>query len=293
MHLRTSLGVVVLAAACTLMLLKQRIPEVVWTYWNDDALPEVVAYCTRGWARMNPGYDIRVITPSTLRRYATPPPYFKSLEPQRQSDWVRLNVLSEYGGIWADASIVATEPFDWVHTCQRRGGIAFYLEKFTSNAKFPVIESWFIASTPNNTFTVAWFEEFDRAIRRCRNDGDVYLKELEKRYGTKRYDELVQEIDAADYLTIHMAAQKVMQVDKVPPFALLKAEDGPYALLKESDWNDRGFVQLFTENRNGPPIPKMIKLRGEERNMVQRMIDEGGEDIDPGSLCRKHMMVDA
>ena len=39
-------------------------------------------------------------------------------EPRQQSDWIRLYLVSRYGGYWLDASVVLTKPPDWLEARQ-------------------------------------------------------------------------------------------------------------------------------------------------------------------------------
>lgn len=60
--------------------------------------------------------------------------------PQRNSDFVRLI-------IWMDASIYATKSLDWIDKERKgKGVVGYYLPSNVTIPKYPVIDSWFIAS---------------------------------------------------------------------------------------------------------------------------------------------------
>ena len=46
-----------------------RIPAIIWTYWNNDTIPDIVKRCIDSWAYHNPEYKINVVTPSNLYDY--------------------------------------------------------------------------------------------------------------------------------------------------------------------------------------------------------------------------------
>ena len=46
-----------------------QIPKIIWTYWNNDTLPEFIEKCINTWKKHNPTYKINVVTPSNLKDY--------------------------------------------------------------------------------------------------------------------------------------------------------------------------------------------------------------------------------
>lgn len=244
-----------------------RVPKRIWTYWDSSKIPECVHRCMAGWRRLHPGYEIHFVRPDTVSDFADDiPPNFHDLGAPRQSDWVRLFVLRKHGGIWMDASIILTKPLDWVVP---KRAFAYRLKSFQTSKKFPVIESWFLACVPGHPFFEAWFAEFDMACRKFGDDGDGYLRHLKKTYGTRAYAAMHQNIHDGlrAYLTIHITAQKIMQQDGIRPIETAVAEDGPFALLVSSKWNEKAFAKKLLQACSGP-VPEVIKLRSDEREAL-------------------------
>ena len=75
------------------------------------------------------------------------------------------------------------------------------------------------------------------------------------------------------YLAIHVAAQKVLQVDKYPLDSLIlrKAEDGPFKYLTETGWDSEKAINFACNNKKyqGP----IMKMRGPERAALESKID--------------------
>ena len=93
--------------------LRKPIPKIIWTYWNsDDVLPDFIERCIQTWRDKNPDYEIIVLNDSKLSDYLSSDEVRKIKGwkyndcVQKHSDLVRLFILSKYGGIWLDASIV-------------------------------------------------------------------------------------------------------------------------------------------------------------------------------------------
>lgn len=268
-----------LAAVYTLPVARNRepfeqpaIPKRIWTYWDDGEIPDCVTQCMNGWKRLHPEYTLHFIRPKTLLTLANNlPQTFSELGPARQSDWVRLYVLHKYGGIWIDASIVLTQPLEWV---LHKQAFAYCLEKFSLPATtVPVIESWFLACVPGHPFFKAWFDEFDWVCRSYGDNGTRYIGHLKKTYGLKKYAQLRQKIhvDLRAYLTIHLTAQKIMQCDGVPPIECNVAEEGPYALLVLDNWVESAFAKRMIKPHVGR-VPEMIKLGSTEREALEDVL---------------------
>ena len=247
------------------------IPKKIWTYWNSEEIPPFVVRCVKNWKRQNQEYEVTVIQPKTMETYipsSVIPVTFKELTPQQQADWIRLYLLKEYGGFWLDASIVLTQSLSWI---QKKGvpTYGFYIQGFTKDPQYPVLENWFIASVPQAPFIQAWYKEFHFVCTEFGNNGNKYNEYLKNKYGDTVYQQLLQNIQGPDYLTMHMAAQKIMQIDKVPPYACDIAEEGPYYILvKKAGWDANRFAEEMSKPYTDTFVPPIIKLRGLERNAM-------------------------
>jgi len=241
------------------------IPAIIWTYWNSDTIPDVVQRCIDSWAYHNPSYEINVVTPANLHDYIdvniTDLPFNDS--PARESDIVRLLLLEQYGGVWSDASILATAPYPFSLDSGAEF-IGYYLNGFTTRPEFPVLESWFFATVPHGQFIKGWkraFFSLDTFV--TVKDAVEYMKYL----GID-----LQNISNIEYLFIHVAAQYVMQTDPsvLRTMRFMKAEDGPYRYLSQNDWDSRKALENLCK---GDSRTGLIKFRGHERKILQEEKD--------------------
>jgi hypothetical protein len=188
------------------------IPNIIWAYWDNENLPEIVKICTESWKKHNPDYQIVILNNRTLKHYLpnidiSSMPRSKDF-PARFSDFVRIFILEKYGGIWIDASSICNQPFYWVNSIQNHTKcecVCYYIE-FTEekvNKDTPVIENWFIAAVPGSSFIKDWKDEFLRT-----NDFetvDLYLENIKKN-GTD-----ISKVKSPDYLAMHCSAQVILQ----------------------------------------------------------------------------------
>jgi mannosyltransferase OCH1-like enzyme len=242
------------------------IPKIIWTYWEGD-MPLVVHLCIDSWRKYNAEYNIIVLNEHNLARYTDLD--FSTLKhardsPARFSDYVRLNVLSQYGGIWMDASIIAQASItpllfnEYVMT-------GFYLDGFTSIPHSKVIESWFIACPQNSEFVKAWAAEFMRTNEY--DSIDDYIKDVQQ---TTHF----QKINQPNYLCIHISAQKVLQEQPCVPSKLLlyKAENTAYKYLTDAAWDSKRAIQLLQHPSPYNYLP-VLKMRSGERNELAAQPD--------------------
>lgn len=241
------------------------IPKVIWTTWDSDDIPLLVTKCIDSWRFHNPDHKINIVTPSNMNRFLpgfNPKREFRHLDsPARESDLIRLNLLSKYGGIWMDSSIICNKPLKWMHDLiGDREFFGYYIESFTTNKRYPVIESWCFACKVNCKFMSDWKNAFMQI-----NDFES-VEEYVKHAKGLGVD--IQNISTPEYLAVHVAAQYVLQIMKYPisRMILLKAEDGPWAYLVRNDWDSHKAV---LEIKNGTAKEDLVKMRGIERKFIE------------------------
>lgn len=96
--------------------------RIIWQYWgqgcSDASLPEVVKHCFESVDQYKADYLVIRIDDSNYKDYVDLPEYvIEKLEKgifKRTffSDLLRLSLLSLYGGVWLDATILLTAPLD-------------------------------------------------------------------------------------------------------------------------------------------------------------------------------------
>lgn len=259
------------------------IPKVIWSFWHDaEDMPEIVKTCMKSWKVHNPDYKIHVLTRDTIKDFLPDIDTSKWTHSgglSHLSDRIRINLLAKYGGIWMDASILCTRSLQWIHDLRNKHDsdvVAFYLEGFTTDKRYPVIESWFIASVQNSPVISEWKKEMDRVD--TFGTLGAYIEDV-KRQGVN-----FQKIDALEYLHIHVAAQYVFQKkfdlnDLHSRVHLLEAEKGPYKYLANNNWEqERAFEYLCNKRDAKTPL---VKFRGTERGYI---------DANPHRDCTKDLV---
>ncbi|MEQ8268345.1 MAG: capsular polysaccharide synthesis protein [Parvibaculum sp.] len=132
--------------------------KIIWSCWwqGRAAAPPVVRACLTSWQRMNPGWELRCLDAGTALRYS---PLGDYVDLQRQrvtapslSDILRISLLHEFGGVWADATTICNRPLDeWLPAAAGEGFFAF-------DRQDPVrpVSSWFLAAETGNPLVSEW-----------------------------------------------------------------------------------------------------------------------------------------
>lgn len=244
------------------------IPNTIWTYWDDDKLPELVVKCIDKWRELHPNWKVVVLDRASVKTYVPEVDIFGlkfADTAPRRSDFVRLHVLAKYGGVWTDASIFPTKSVDWIKDVGSREYIGYYRKGVTTRPEYPVIESWFFACPPGSNFVSKLRDEL-MSMNRLGKESD-YKKDIEAR-GID-----IQNIPQPDYLNVYLSAQAVMQKQMTPEEIKQKiyvrpSEDGPFRHSVTNDWDPTEAMRSLCKT-NKEDLPEMIKIYGNERKAIE------------------------
>lgn len=127
------------------------LPRTVWMLWLQGlpAAPAVVRACHASWRAHNPGWQVVVLDEGSLREHLELPRDAVArggVSPQVLSDLVRVNLLADRGGVWADATCLCRRPLDaWLDACLPSGFFAF-----RNPGSDRLLSSWFLAACPGS-----------------------------------------------------------------------------------------------------------------------------------------------
>jgi hypothetical protein len=154
------------------------IPKVIWTFWDTEELPEFIQKCIETWKFHNSDYEINVLSMDNYKKYIsvdiTQFKHYSMSRPQLTSDYIRICILKEHGGVWMDASIICIKPIKFKADTEF---FAYYKDNygFDGKYKYPMIDSWFLATTKNNTFINELCVEFTANMDNYYSTGSYVL----------------------------------------------------------------------------------------------------------------------
>lgn len=140
----------------TRMLLTPSLPSrTIWMYWDKgwDAAPPLARLSVATWRRHNPGWTIRFLDRDTASALTGIPPEVLRIDmlPAHLADIIRLELLTQFGGVWADVTTLCERPLDdWLPALMPFGFFAFAVPEQRT------VSNWFIAAAPGNRIVRAW-----------------------------------------------------------------------------------------------------------------------------------------
>lgn len=140
------------------------LPRTIWQFWEqgaDNIGKPLNKVCHRQWAGLNPGWRQTVLDKDGTGRMFPELAELFERNPrtiQQRSDMLRLWLLAEHGGVWADMSLLPLMPLD-KFIGQAVGPAGFWTFHFD-----PVyaghVTSWFLAAKPKNPLVLRWRDAF-------------------------------------------------------------------------------------------------------------------------------------
>ncbi len=178
------------------------IPKVIWSYWHNlNKVPNIVTKCIDTWIIHNPDYIINILDDKSFNKITGIDlnsifSITNNKSHQKRSDFIRLSVLSLYGGIWMDASIICMHSLNWISDIKNNCEFIGYIAPNTEHNS--VIDSWFLASIYKSTFIKDWLQEFKHSL--SFKDENTYCNKYINKYPVP---EVLKEL--LPYLTIHLS----------------------------------------------------------------------------------------
>jgi hypothetical protein len=237
------------------------VPKIIWTYWDDENIPDFIKICLNNWKKICPDYQINMVHKNNVEKYINIPNNFNNLKSYRQSDITRLLLLQKHGGIWIDASTILFVPPDKFIS---KNNLTLFLTP-GSNNKNIVYENWFISAPKNNKIINLWTNEVLQAIS---NENNYSLNSSNK-------NKKIVGIHLYKYLICHLALINVR--DKYPNlFKNIKTIDSNNTAFFEqnnANWKSKKMIKnIFNKNWSLDNNKLFIKFRGNDRKQINSYI---------------------
>lgn len=235
----------------------------VWTYWQssgDKQQDNFVHRCVQHNRKMTSGKVI-ILNETNESKYVHPTLFkFKRLVTvQCWSDLVRMWLLTHFGGVWIDASVLLDpkwgDPLDWI---ANGPGMLFYQ---TMQDEIYVLENWMMSVRKNSMFMKFWFSCFLFIVK---NGNSV--KEAEADLSTIVENPLLNVDINEDYLTMHESSKIAARGCALDGFVMLPGFAGPLGWITEGINLTKWLNSVLTQNWK--PQGGAVKMIGLSREIV-------------------------
>lgn len=146
------------------------LPKIVYVYWHNlDENDIINAHVNTISRNLNQDWKLIVLTKKNIHNYVDPiflKKYYH-LNNVRFSDFLRLELLYKYGGVWMDAATILingnflNEYYN--EMIQKKGDILIYEFIKHSTPTQPYLENWFLMAPKNSLFIKDLRYEFERS----------------------------------------------------------------------------------------------------------------------------------
>ena len=131
-----------------------------------DKAPWLQREVLESWIINNPDWNVILIDQNNLVNYVKDIDYIydknKIITPQAKSDIIRLSLLKNYGGVWADSTLLCMQPLShWVFDAVCKTGIWMYHGHGSYLKSDLGPASWFIISEKNGYLISKWKKACD------------------------------------------------------------------------------------------------------------------------------------
>jgi len=171
--------------------------------WND--VPWLVKQVAESWEINNPGWKVEYLTLDNLCEYIHDIDYIydesKGITSQAKSDIIRLSLLKNHGGVWADATMLCMQPLDvWAEEAVKPAGLWMYHGHGGGMHCKSGPASWLIVCESNSLMISKWKNACDEYWENSTNaDSYFWLDSLFKKLYESDVD-FKRKWDLAPYL---------------------------------------------------------------------------------------------
>jgi len=140
-------------------MLKTNFNRVIWLLWLQgwNTAPEIVKDIRESWHFHNHsnGWLVQSLDFKTLIDHIELSYFELRLPAPALSDIARLRLLSKYGGVWADATMLCMRPIDdWLDSALPAAGCGFWMHHGRDRGRGPA--SWFMVSNKSSYIASTW-----------------------------------------------------------------------------------------------------------------------------------------
>lgn len=137
----------------------QELPKIIWMLWLQgwDHAPRLLQACRRTWEINNPDWTIHCLDRHTVIPFIDDGAVRAVIDhpdrtPQVRAERIRIALLEQYGGVWADATTYCLRPLnEWLLNSLPSGFFAF-----ANPIPGRTVSTWFLAAKPGNYTIQRW-----------------------------------------------------------------------------------------------------------------------------------------
>ena len=251
------------------------LPKTIYLYWHDATNPFVLENINC-WKRNIPKeWTIEFVNDSNINEYVSKEftEKYKDLDRTKFSDFLRLELLYEYGGVWMDAFIFITNGkfLDDFREEMLKNEYDATLFNFSSkNTKTTVyLENWWIMTPPHSNLISDMRTEFNKSYEMGFLN---YKKNILLPSGIDLSNTIGYEDDI--YLMQHAIIHYLVHSGKVYKINIKNASESMFKIHDMFNWDHYQVANYLSENNNWKNDVYAVKMIGATRKVFQGKEDK-------------------
>jgi hypothetical protein len=255
---------------------KTVIPKIIYLYWNEKIEKNsFIDMCINNITTYNPDFEIKLYNPEKIEKIIND--NIKNKIPQWTTDWLRLYLLYNYGGVWCDISSIFSTSIDTFvdMNSNKLQGYGYVWDN-------KIIENFFMACSKKNKLIGMWLDEFTKASEM----GGYKYCEQNLKYLTKGVDSNGLPIrglmkESLPYLTAYLCFSKIIQIlknssDYYTIISNSLDDKAPLSFLTNINWNVKKIPYvLLQQKKTMSNTPNFVKLTHKRRATIIERINNG------------------
>ena len=245
------------------------LPKIIFCYWYNYEEDDFIKLFVENWKKkISPDWNIIVLHKNNVEEYTKNyMDKYKDLDTTKYSDFLRLYLLKEYGGVWMDISTIIIngnflddyykEMIENKYDC-----LLYEYNHKTKHKEYPYLENWFIMAPKNSILINEWFYIFDKSFEMGFID---FKKNILVESGLDLSNTIGSFYDI--YLMMHACLNYLMYKGKKFHICIKDACESMFKLQIESNWNNDILLESICQKQFDNLYS--IKLVGSQRNYLK------------------------
>lgn len=248
------------------------LPKHIYVYWNNIEGNIIIQSHINNIKRKLPiGWTLSIINDNNLNEYVSSKfiNKYKNLNSTRFSDFLRLELLKNNGGVWLDASTIITDGtfLDkyWNEMMIYKFDATLYEFKIkTNNVKTPYLENWFIMAPKNSKLITDLYNHFNKAFQLgfLNYKKTVLIPSGVNLNGTINYGKNT-------YLLQHAIINYLYYIGKKYNVNIKNASESMFKIQDKYNWDHNKIINFIINNKNWKDY-YAIKLTGVTRKYINK-----------------------
>jgi hypothetical protein len=162
-------------------MVDETINKTIWMLWFQgwESAPWLIQNARKSWEIHNTNWNIIFLDEKNIYNYLDNIDFIMKrpdIHLATKADYIRLALLSKYGGVWVDANVVCLQALDkWIHKALDTVGVWMYHGNSLRVTLDKGCAVWFIASLKSNKLIEKWL----KAMTEYLSGNDINYHSLE------------------------------------------------------------------------------------------------------------------